>query len=147
MDNKPVVKFVKTIINAEIPKYETPGAAGMDLKTTKNFVLEPGERVLVDTGLKIKIPEGYAGFVQPRSGLALKDGITVLNSPGLIDSDYTGPLGVILYNATYNKPKEFKVGDRIAQLVIVPVVQAQTMLVDELEQTDRGEGGFGSTGS
>lgn len=144
--DKPVVKFVKTSAEAELPRYETAGAAGMDLKTFLPFTLEPGERKIIDTGLKIKIQNGFMGFVQSRSGLAAKDGILVLNSPGLIDCDYTGTLGVILFNSTMDKPKTFNKGDRIAQLVIVPAVQALCEEVEELEKTVRGEGGFGSTG-
>ena len=144
--NKPVVKFVKLSVNAELPKYETPGAAGMDLKTLRAFDLEPGERKVVDTGLRVKIPEGFMGFVQPRSGLAAKDGITVLNTPGLIDCDYTGELKVILFNSTMDKVKHFDVGDRIAQLVIVPAFQAVVEEVNDLEETVRGQGGLGSTG-
>lgn len=145
--SKPVVKFIKTSLTAEIPKYETDGAAGMDIKTFLPFTLEPGERKVIDTGLKIKIQEGFLGFVQSRSGLAAKDGIIVLNSPGLIDCDYTGTLGIVLFNSTMNKPKEFNAGDRIAQLVILPVTQASCVEVEEFtEKTARGEGGFGSTG-
>lgn len=145
--NKPVVKFVKTSATAEIPKYETAGAAGMDLKTFLPFTLEPGERKLIDTGLKIKIQDGFMGYVQSRSGLAAKDGILVLNSPGLIDCDYTGTLGIVLFNSTMDKPKTFNAGDRIAQLVILPAIQAVCEEVTELEKTVRGGGGFGSTGA
>jgi len=142
---KPVVKFVKKHPDAQIPSYSTEGAAGMDLSICERVTIQPRSRLRVTTGLNIKIPNGYMGFVQPRSGLAAKQGITVLNTPGLIDEDYTGELGVILYNTT-DEPITFMCPDRIAQLVILPAIQADTLEVETLEKTVRGESGFGSTG-
>ena len=134
-----------------LPSYETAGAAGADLRANfpegerGGLVIEAGARVLVPTGLRLEIPQGYEVQIRPRSGLALKHGITLPNSPGTIDSDYRGPLGVILLNAG-DQPFTVNHGDRIAQMVVAPVVQAQFELVSELGETARGEGGFGSTG-
>ncbi|WP_164659485.1 dUTP diphosphatase [Tropicibacter sp. Alg240-R139] len=132
-----------------LPSYETSGAAGADVRA--NFAdrtgvsLAPGARALIPTGLRLEIPAGYEVQVRPRSGLALKHGITLPNTPGTIDSDYRGPLGVILLNAGA-EPFEVAHGERIAQLIVAPVLQAQFDLVDGLSATDRGDGGFGSTG-
>lgn len=132
-----------------LPFYASAGAAGADLRA--NFldrgavVLEPGARILVPTGLRLAVPEGYEVQLRPRSGLALKHGITLPNSPGTIDSDYRGPLGVIVMNAG-SEAFEIAHGDRIAQMVVAPVVRARFTLVDALADTDRGTGGFGSTG-
>ena len=132
-----------------LPCYETPGAAGADVRA--NFVdrrgvtLAPGARVLIPTGLRMEIPQGFEVQVRPRSGLALKHGITLANSPGTIDSDYRGELGVILLNAG-EAAFEVGHGERIAQLVLAPVVQAEFEIADGLSGTARGGGGFGSTG-
>ncbi|SHJ44032.1 dUTP pyrophosphatase [Ruegeria lacuscaerulensis ITI-1157] len=132
-----------------LPSYETAGAAGADVRANLpdrgKIVLMPGERALVPTGLRIEIPDGYEVQVRPRSGLALKHGITLPNAPGTIDSDYRGPLGVIVLNAGQDR-FEIAHGDRIAQLVVAPVVQARFELTGRLRQTQRGAGGFGSTG-
>ncbi len=132
-----------------LPSYETAGAAGADVRANLpdrgKIVLMPGERALVPTGLRIEIPDGYEVQVRPRSGLALKHGITLPNAPGTIDSDYRGPLGVIVLNAGQDR-FEIAHGDRIAQLVVAPVVQARFELTGRLRQTERGAGGFGSTG-
>ncbi|NOD76608.1 MULTISPECIES: dUTP diphosphatase [unclassified Ruegeria] len=132
-----------------LPSYETAGAAGADVRANlpggTPVVLEPGQRALVPTGLRIEIPQGYEVQVRPRSGLALKHGITLPNTPGTIDSDYRGPLGVIVMNAGQDR-FEIVHGERIAQLVVAPVVQATFELADELGETGRGSGGFGSTG-
>lgn len=134
-----------------LPSYETAGAAGADLRANfpagerGGLVIEAGARVLVPTGLRLEIPQGYEVQIRPRSGLALKHGITLPNSPGTIDSDYRGPLGVILLNAG-DAPFAVNHGDRIAQMVVAPVVQARFELAAELGDTARGEGGFGSTG-
>ena len=131
------------------PSYETSGAAGADLRA--NFpdrgavTLEPGARVLVPTGLRLAVPAGFEVQIRPRSGLALKHGITLPNSPGTIDSDYRGPLGIIVMNAG-SETFEISHGMRIAQMVLAPVVQAEFDLVETLDETARGEGGFGSTG-
>lgn len=138
-------------IAVALPSYETLGAAGADLRANfgadarEGLTLEPGARALVPTGLSMAIPQGYEVQVRPRSGLALKFGITVPNAPGTIDSDYRGPLGVILLNAG-SEPFHIAHGDRIAQMVVAPVVQATFDEVDALSATKRGGGGFGSTG-
>ncbi|MBN9674189.1 dUTP diphosphatase [Salipiger bermudensis] len=132
-----------------LPGYETSGAAGADLRANLpdrgEVVLAPGARALVPTGLRLAIPEGWEVQIRPRSGLALKHGITLPNSPGTIDSDYRGPLGVIVMNAG-EAPFTIAHGDRIAQMVAAPVVQAGFDLVETLPETARGAGGFGSTG-
>ena len=130
---------------AILPAYQTADAAGMDLCTTIDFSLEPLERKLVPTGIRMEIPRGYEGQVRPRSGLALRHGIAMVNAPGTIDSDYRGEIGVLLVNLGQNRV-EFKGGDRVAQLVICPVIQASLKVVTELGETNRGSGGFGSTG-
>lgn len=130
---------------AKLPTYKTHGAAGMDLCSTEAVRLAPLERKLVPTGVRMAIPEGFEGQVRPRSGLALKHGIGLVNSPGTIDSDYRGEIGVILVNLS-NEHVALAAGERIAQLVICPVTRARLNTVEELEQTTRGEGGFGSTG-
>jgi len=133
-----------------LPAYATAGAAGADLRA--NFpdrgavTLAPGARVLVPTGLRIAVPEGYEVQLRPRSGLALRHGITLPNSPGTIDSDYRGPLGVIVMNAG-TEPFEIVHGARIAQMVVAPVVRARLKVVEALDETARGTGGFGSTGA
>lgn len=133
-----------------LPRYETLGAAGADLRANLldqvATTLNVGARALVPTGLRLAIPEGYEVQIRPRSGLALKRGITLPNSPGTIDADYRGPLGVILMNAG-DAPFVITHGMRIAQMVVAPVVQARFHAVDELEETARGVGGFGSTGT
>jgi dUTP pyrophosphatase len=131
--------------DSTLPRYQTDFAAGMDLCTSVDFSLNPMERKLVPTGLRMAIPEGFEGQVRPRSGLALKHGISLVNSPGTIDSDYRGEIGVILINLG-DETVEFKKGDRIAQLVICPVSRAELRSVSTLEETTRGAGGFGSTG-
>lgn len=128
-----------------IPEYATPNSAGVDLRSTESHTLAPMERKLVSTGLKIAIPDGFEGQVRPRSGLALKHGIGMVNTPGTIDSDYRGEIGVLLINLG-SEPFEILTGERIGQLVFSPVVQAEFVVVEALESTDRGEGGFGSTG-
>ena len=131
---------------AELPSYQTPGSAGMDLRCAEDFTLAPLERRLVKTGLRMAIPHGYEGQVRPRSGLAIKHGISMVNSPGTIDSDYRGEIGLILINLG-SAAVEFSKGERVGQLVICPVVQARLEVVDGLDETARGSGGFGSTGS
>ncbi|WP_179378304.1 dUTP diphosphatase [Jannaschia marina] len=131
-----------------LPSYETLGAAGADLYADTGgevVTLAPGARVLVGTGLSVAIPKGYEMQIRPRSGLALKHGITLANAPGTIDSDYRGPLGVILLNLG-QEPFEITHGMRIAQAVVAPVVQARYRIVEALAHSERGAGGFGSTG-
>lgn len=130
----------------DLPTYAYEGDAGLDLRSNEDVTLAPHERRLVGTGLAVAIPEGYAGFVQPRSGLALREGLSMANTPGLVDSHYRGELKVCAVNLDDSTPIHIERGERIAQLVIqrVPVVQLEE--VDELDQTDRGAGGFGSSG-
>lgn len=131
-----------------LPAYAQPGDAGADLIAAESVVLEAGGgRAMVATGISVAIPVGYAGFVQPRSGLAAKHGVTCLNTPGLIDSGYRGELKVILVNHDPTESFEVRRGERIAQLVIQRVEQANFVLVDQLDDSARGSGGFGSTGS
>lgn len=144
--NKITVKCVASK-GAIVPEYKTAGAAGADLYAFLNspVTLLPGKSAMIPTGLFFEIPEGYEIQVRPRSGLAAKNGVTVLNTPGTIDSDYRGEICIILINLG---EKDFSVnnGDRIAQMVIAPVIQADFSIVNELSQTERGAGGFGSTG-
>lgn len=142
---KPVVKIQPFNENAVKPVYSTAGAAGADLASVIDTVIPAGKRQLVPTGWNMELPPGYEAQVRPRSGLALKHGITVMNSPGTVDEDYRGPVGVILFNSS-DVDFEIKVGDRIGQLVIKPVVQAEFEVVIELSDSARGGGGFGSTG-
>jgi dUTP pyrophosphatase len=130
-----------------LPAYARAGDAGADLLAAENATLEPnGGRALVATGLAVAIPAGYAGFVQPRSGLALRHGVTCLNTPGIIDSGYRGELKVLLVNTDPTEPFEVTRGERIAQLVVQRVEHVQFVEVSELPETERGSGGFGSTG-
>ena len=129
----------------ELPSYAREGDAGLDLRAAHDATLEPGGRGLVGTGLAVAIPPGYAGLVLPRSGLALSQGVTVLNAPGLVDADYRGELKVLLVNHG-DKPVPVRRGDRIAQLVIQRVERAELLEVNELPASERGAGGFGSTG-
>ena len=129
----------------ELPGYATDGAAGMDVLSAEDLTLAPGARQAVASGFALAIPAGFEVQVRPRSGLALKHGITVPNTPGTIDSDYRGELKVILINHG-GDPFEIRRGDRIAQLVLAPVTRATWLVADELDETARGEGGFGSTG-
>lgn len=131
----------------QLPAYATPFSAGMDLRANINepITLRPMERRIIPTGLRIALPESYEAQVRPRSGLALKHGITVLNSPGTIDADYRGELGVLLVNLS-TEPFVIEAGERIAQMVIARHEQGEFELVAELDQTERGEGGYGHTG-
>ena len=130
-----------------LPKYATPQSAGMDLRANieEAFTLKPLERKLVPTGFFIALPEGYEAQVRPRSGLALKHGITVLNTPGTVDADYRGEVGVVLVNLS-NEPFTVEPGERIAQMVIAKHEQADFVVVEELDETERGAGGYGHTG-
>lgn len=132
---------------AVIPSYAYAGDAGLDLRALETLVLKPFERALIPTGLAIAIPEGYAGFVQPRSGLALKRGLSIVNTPGLIDSHYRGELKIIAINLDPVNDIQIEKGERIAQLVIQEVPVVTLTVVDELDATDRGAGGFGSSGT
>nr|WP_314718571.1 dUTP diphosphatase [uncultured Fretibacterium sp.] len=128
-----------------LPEYATPASAGVDLRASEARVIPPGSRALVPTGLRIALPEGYEAQVRPRSGLALKHGVTLPNSPGTIDADYRGEIGVILMNLG-QEPFVVEPGDRIAQMVVAPVVRVAWSEAEALDATERGEGGFGSTG-
>ena len=129
-----------------IPSYATPGDAGADLVTTTDVVIEPGERAVVGTGVAIALPDGYAAFVHPRSGLAARVGLSVVNTPGTIDSGYRGEIRICLINHDLREPIELRRGDRIAQLVVQRVEHAVFREVDELTDSQRGAGGYGSTG-
>lgn len=141
------VKIKKLHPQAVIPAYMTAHAAGMDLCTVieETVLLSPGERVLLPTGLALEIPPGYEGQVRPRSGLALKKGIALVNSPGTIDADYRGEVGIIVINHG-SEAVEFHPGDRIAQLIIAPITQAVITEAEELNDSQRSSGGFGHTG-
>jgi dUTP pyrophosphatase len=146
----PIVKIVRLphAKNLALPQYETSNSAGMDLRAatgSESILLKPGERKLIPTGLSIALPEGFEAQIRPRSGLAIKNGITMLNSPGTIDADYRGEVKVIAINHG-SENFEINHGDRIAQMVIAPVVQIQWSETQELSETNRGTGGFGSTG-
>lgn len=132
--------------DAQIPHMAYNGDAGVDLRSVERIVLEPQERAMVATGLAIALPEGYAGFVLPRSGLAAKHGISIVNAPGLIDSNYRGELKVILLNTDPDKSFTIEIGDRIAQLIVMPVPTINFEQVEELTESQRGESGFGSSG-
>lgn len=162
-----IINVIKTTLNG-LPRFETAGAAGCDLRAdlwnikekflfnaeiVRNEALEiecvsiaPGGRALIPTGLQIELPEGYEARIQPRSGLALKQGISIVNSPGCIDSDYRGDIGIILINHG-SEPFEVRQGDRIAQMIVSPVVQFTWNPVDYFEQTTRDSAGFGTTGT
>ena len=143
------IRFLKLAhaVDLPLPAYETSSAAGMDIRAalTQPISLKPGERALISTGLKMALPHGYEAQIRPRSGLAIRNGITMLNSPGTIDADYRGEVKVIAIN---HGQEEFRInhGDRIAQMVIAPVVQLSVQEVNDLDETERGSGGFGSTG-
>jgi len=139
------IKIKKIKENAILPHYAHDGDSGVDLYSTEDYVLKPGERVLVSTGIKMAIPKGYEGQVRPKSGLALKHGITTCNSPGTIDSGYRGEVRVIVIN---HGNEEFKItsGMKIAQMIFNKVEEAEFEEVEELDDTKRGQGGFGSTG-
>ena len=131
--------------DATVPERAYDGDAGLDLASCERVELGPGERALVGTGLAVAIPEGYAGFVQPRSGLAARHGLSVVNSPGLVDSGYRGELRVVLLNTDAREPFVVEPGMRIAQLVVLPVPELELVEVDELPASERGVRGFGSS--
>src|SRR3989440_9344737 len=133
--------------DAVLPERAYAGDAGLDLAACERHELAPGERAIVPTGLAVAIPEGYAGFVQPRSGLATRNGLTIVNTPGLVDSGYRGELRVILLNTDREHAFVVEPGMRIAQLVVLPVPEVEPLEVDELPETERGVRGFGSSAS
>lgn len=137
--------FRKLHEDAVVPSRAYDGDAGLDLASCERVTLGPGERATVGTGLAVAVPDGYAGFVQPRSGLASRNGITIVNAPGLVDSGYRGELRVVLLNTDARESFEVEPGMRIAQLVVVPIVSAEPVEVEELPETERGVRGFGSS--
>lgn len=139
------VLIQKLCEDAVIPKYAHEGDAGVDLYSRIDYELKPGERFLIPTGLKMAIPKGYEGQVRPKSGLALKSGITVLNTPGTVDAPYRGEIGVIVINHN-NNSYNIKKGEKIAQMIFNEIKYANFRVVESLDETSRGEGGFGSTG-
>jgi dUTP pyrophosphatase len=146
-DSSSITVHVKRLdADVELPAYAYEGDAGLDLRSAVDVVLEPFERALIPTGLAIALPDGYAGFVQPRSGLAIKQGLSIVNTPGLIDSHYRGELKIIAINLDPRERITIARGDRIAQLVIQQVPTVRLVEVDELDATSRGTGGFGSSG-
>lgn len=134
------------IIASQVPAYAHPGDAGADLVSTQSLRLAPGARALVGTGVRIAVPDGYVAFVVPRSGLAATHGITIVNAPGAVDAGYRGEIKVALLNTDAAEPYDVSIGDRIAQLIVMPVARARFIPVDALPDSTRGEGGFGSTG-
>lgn len=147
MNNDEIILPIKRLDESvQLPAYAYQGDAGLDLRSSEDVSLAPFERRLVSTGLAIAIPEGYAGFVQPRSGLALREGLSMANTPGLIDSHYRGELKVCAINLDPEKTIYIERGERIAQLVIQKVPSVTLSEVEELDETDRGTGGFGSSG-
>ena len=139
------VKFRRIDQSAELPTYAHPGDAGMDIRSIEELTIAPGARALVHTGLVMMLPPGYEAQVRPRSGLALKNGVTVLNTPGTIDEGYRGEIGVILANFG-SEPFKVEKGAKIAQMVIAPCTRAEIVETDEVDDTVRGTGGFGSSG-
>lgn len=138
---------IEVLITTEtIPTYSHPGDAGADLSSAEELILQPGQRATVATGVSIALPAGFVAFVVPRSGLAAKHGITVVNSPGTVDAGYRGELKVTLLNTDPSQPFTINKGDRIAQMIVMPVVQARLIPVEKLPESERGESGFGSTG-
>jgi dUTP pyrophosphatase len=147
---EPRLKFKRVGNRGEplpLPEYATAGAAAFDLRADEDFVLTSGDRKVIPTGLAVEIPPGYELQIRPRSGLAAKFGVTVLNSPGTIDSDYRGEIGIILISFAFGKVQQFQRGERIAQAVLARVYKLPIEEVAELSSTDRGAGGFGSTGT
>lgn len=134
------------LASGETPIYAHPGDAGADLHAAEAVTLAPGERALVGTGVSIALPDGFAAFVVPRSGLAARHGITIVNSPGTVDAGYRGEIKVTLLNTDLHESFAIEPGDRIAQLIVMPVSRAEFVRVERLPGSDRGEGGFGSTG-
>ena len=140
-----MVKFRRIDPAAMLPSYAHPGDAGMDIRSIEDLVIDPGARKLVRTGLVMMLPPGYEAQVRPRSGLALRNGVTVLNTPGTIDEGYRGEVGVVLANFG-SEPFRVEKGSKIAQIVVAPCTRAEIEETVEIDSTERGEGGFGSTG-
>jgi len=138
--------FVDVLLTGQAPEYAHPGDAGADLTAAESVTLEPGARATIGTGVSIALPDGYAAFVVPRSGLASKHGITIVNSPGTIDAGYRGEVRVVVLNTDREHSYTITAGDRIAQVIVAPVSRARFVEVERLPGSDRGAGGFGSTG-
>ncbi len=134
------------ISSANVPSYSHPGDAGADLSSTDALTIQPGHRATVGTGVSIALPAGFVAFIVPRSGLAAKHGITVVNSPGTVDAGYRGEIKVTLLNTDTSTPFTIEVGDRIAQMIVMPFTQARYIPLDRLPESERGDSGFGSTG-
>ncbi|MEJ1230021.1 MAG: dUTP diphosphatase [Galbitalea sp.] len=142
-----MAELIEVLISAaRLPEYAHPGDAGADLHAAEGIELAPGQRATVGTGVSIALPDGYVGFVVPRSGLAARHGITIVNSPGTVDAGYRGEIRVTLLNTDTSEAYSVAVGDRIAQLIVQPIVRARFVPVERLPGSERGEGGFGSTG-
>jgi len=141
-----VTDLVEVLLTGPEPRYAHPGDAGADLTSTDAVTLAPGERAVVGTGVAIALPDGYVAFVVPRSGLAARHGITIVNSPGTVDAGYRGEIRVTLLNTDRSASYAIEPGDRIAQLIVMPVSRARFVEVERLPGSERGEGGFGSTG-
>jgi dUTP pyrophosphatase len=142
-----VAEAIEVLISAgHVPVYAHPGDAGADLRAAEAVDLAPGQRATVGTGVSIALPDGYAAFVVPRSGLAMKHGITIVNSPGTVDAGYRGEIRVTLLNTDTTETYSVAIGDRIAQIIVQPVVRARFVEVEKLPGSQRGEAGFGSTG-
>ena len=141
------LRFVRLRPEAQLPSAQHPGDAGLDLRAAIDAIVEPGERVMIPTGVAVAIPEGHAGLVLPRSGLASKHGLTMANSPGLIDAGYRGEIICATVNLDRDTPVKVRIGDRIAQLVVVALPDIEPAWAEGLPETRRGESGFGSTGT
>jgi dUTP pyrophosphatase len=140
------LRFKRLRDEAQLPSSQHPGDAGLDLRAAIDAIVEPGERVMIPTGVAVAIPEGHAGLVLPRSGLASRHGLTMANSPGLIDAGYRGEVICAAVNLDRETPVKVRIGDRIAQLVVVALPDIEPVWADELPETRRGDAGFGSTG-
>lgn len=141
-----MTETIEVLFTGEAPVYAHPGDAGADLVATEPVTLAPGERATIGTGVALALPDGYVAFVVPRSGLAARHGLTIVNSPGTVDAGYRGEIRVTLANTDRSEPYSVAAGDRIAQLVVMPVTRARFVAVERLPGSERGEGGFGSTG-
>jgi dUTP pyrophosphatase len=141
-----VTESIEVLFTGALPVYAHPGDAGADLVSTEDVVLAPGERATVPTGLSIALPNGYVGFVVPRSGLAMRHGITIVNSPGTVDAGYRGEIRITLLNTDARESYAISAGDRIAQLIVMALPRVRFVEVERLPGSERGEGGFGSTG-
>lgn len=141
-----MTESVEVLYTGTLPVYAHPGDAGADIVAAEDVVLGPGQRATVPTGLSIALPNGYVGFVVPRSGLAMKHGLTIVNSPGTVDAGYRGEIRVTLLNTDATEPYTITAGDRIAQLIVMELPRVRFVAVERLPGSERGEGGFGSTG-